>query len=139
MLELAQPLISRGTIAFETFWRTLIGDQGKPVSEKSDAYFENYLAYAKRQEEEYKNASAGRYAEEAGDSPDLASLPYQAALGYVAPHRKFFTTSNGLVGLGPKSIAPGDRLCVFAGGRVPFILRIEDGRYRLVGESYVQI
>ena len=32
---------------------------------------------------------------------------------------------------------PGDIICIFSGGRVPFIVRAEGSEFRLVGEAYV--
>jgi hypothetical protein len=39
----------------------------------------------------------------------------------------YFVTQKGYLGRGPLSIKPGDKLCVFLGGRVPFVVR-EDER-----------
>ena len=60
---------------------------------------------------------------------------FQSALTYIAPHRRFFTTMKGSVGLGPRSIQPGDSICVLSGGQVPMILRKDDDHNHLVGES----
>jgi hypothetical protein len=49
----------------------------------------------------------------------------------------FFTTRTGYLGCGPFQMQPGDKVCILLGGRVPYVLRPEDGRYLLVGESYV--
>ena len=37
--------------------------------------------------------------------------------------RKFFTTSDGLLGFGPATMLPGDEIWVLFGSKVPFILR----------------
>ena len=36
--------------------------------------------------------------------------------------RKFFITKNGLIGMGPPSMAAGDEVYVLFGGNMPFIL-----------------
>ena len=41
------------------------------------------------------------------------------------------------MGLAPPGAQTGDRVCVFLGGEVPFVLRKKDDRYKFIGESYV--
>lgn len=48
--------------------------------------------------------------------------------------RRLFTTQNGLMGMGPTTVSPGDCLCLLNGGRTPFILRL-DG-HMSSGEHY---
>ena len=52
-------------------------------------------------------------------------------------NRKSFITGNGLMGLGPLSMADGDRVCVLFGGKVPFILRPHGETWKLLGGAYV--
>ena len=47
----------------------------------------------------------------------------------------FFVTDQGFVGLGPMAMKNGDTLCVFFGGRAPFVLRPHRESYYLVGEA----
>jgi len=61
----------------------------------------------------------------------------QYALG-----RKFFITEGGYFGLGPKDTRKGDRVAIFFGSNVPFVLREHEwemgGRgWQLIGETYV--
>lgn len=137
-LRLAEPLIGNGALGIDAFWRTLIGDQGRhiyPAPEQYGMHFESYLAHANARKAGYpdllKSEKDNKVVLEAN------SLLYQAALGYMAPHRKFFTTKKGTIGLGPRSMRPGDLVCILSGCRVPFILRAEGPNFRLVGESYV--
>ncbi|KAF4456837.1 heterokaryon incompatibility (het-6OR allele) [Fusarium albosuccineum] len=56
--------------------------------------------------------------------------------------RKGFTTTAGRLGVGSADAQVGDVVCVFLGGKMPFILRRADtgGKgvfYRFVGEAYV--
>ncbi|KAI3318848.1 HET-domain-containing protein, partial [Xylariaceae sp. AK1471] len=60
--------------------------------------------------------------------------------------RKFFISRKGYMGLAPLGVEPGDCICVFAGGRTPFIVRAVQqnpvqltSRFvcRLLGDSYV--
>lgn len=53
--------------------------------------------------------------------------------------RKAFCTQKGYKGLVPAETEVGDLLCVFLGADLPSVVRkVEDGRYKLVGEAYVQ-
>ncbi|KAI3572033.1 heterokaryon incompatibility protein-domain-containing protein [Fusarium oxysporum f. sp. albedinis] len=50
----------------------------------------------------------------------------------------YFITQRGLLGRGPVSTRPGDKVCVLFGGRVPFLLRpTETNLLQLVGETYI--
>jgi hypothetical protein len=66
------------------------------------------------------------------------------AINSVCVGRRFFTTSNGRLGMGPQRIEPGDIVCVFRGVPIPLILRLEPSGaqgeeiFKLVGEAYVQ-
>ena len=49
------------------------------------------------------------------------------------------TTSNGYLTSIPWTAEKGDRIAIFAGGEVPFVLRrdLTTGQYRLIGSSYI--
>jgi hypothetical protein len=54
--------------------------------------------------------------------------------------RRAFFTDQGNLGIGPRALAPGDRIAVFPGGRVPLALRQSTENpngFVLVGECYV--
>ncbi|KAF2104054.1 hypothetical protein NA57DRAFT_70266 [Rhizodiscina lignyota] len=58
--------------------------------------------------------------------------------------RRLYKTSTGYLGLGPRSVRPGDEIWLIAGAQTPFVLRrvnsniSQDGRkFELVGETYV--
>ncbi|KAK2736938.1 heterokaryon incompatibility protein [Colletotrichum kahawae] len=67
----------------------------------------------------------------------------------VSARRQFFISAGGFIGLGPPDIKVGDKICVFAGGKMPFIVRgMEDEtqggdtpetgtHVRLLGDAYV--
>jgi len=55
----------------------------------------------------------------------------------VSGDRRFFITEEGLMGMAPPHVLPGDIICVFQGTRVPLLLRQEGTFYTLVGEVYV--
>lgn len=55
-----------------------------------------------------------------------------------AGRRRFCSTSHGRFGLMPLSAEVGDILCVFYGGRVPYLIRpCGNGQYAFVGHCYV--
>jgi hypothetical protein len=52
--------------------------------------------------------------------------------------KKLFRTDHGHLGMGHASARPGDEAWILCGAPTPFLLRpLGDGRYRLVGETYV--
>lgn len=52
--------------------------------------------------------------------------------------RRIFSTANGLVGLGPGAVQVGDRVCLFLGGQMLYIIReTGNGIYQFAGECYV--
>ncbi|KAM6478082.1 HET-domain-containing protein [Trichoderma sp. SZMC 28011] len=54
------------------------------------------------------------------------------------PGRRFAVTDAGDFAAVPKAAQKGDVVCIFNGGRVPYVLRpCENGNYTLVGECYV--
>jgi hypothetical protein len=65
-------------------------------------------------------------------------------------HRRIFLTTLGWLGKGPRSVAPGDEVWIFAGSRIPLVLRpvgttvrgkgkgtAEGGKHEFVGHAYV--
>jgi hypothetical protein len=50
---------------------------------------------------------------------------------------RFFVTDRGYIGAGPDETSMGDQVCVFTGGRVPFLLQEKYARHCHIGECYV--
>jgi hypothetical protein len=50
-----------------------------------------------------------------------------------------FITANGYIGIAPPYIQEGDCICIFPGGRAPYLLRqqLESNKFRIVGAAYV--
>ncbi|MCJ1383970.1 hypothetical protein MMC17_007084 [Xylographa soralifera] len=145
-LVLAGPLLSKGSISIDAVWRTLIGNTGGdtyPAPEKYRLHFRSYLSRLSARNQAYLKTLASNedvhalLTMETKDLKAANSQYYQASIAYTAPYRKFFTTTRGTIGLGPQSIRPGDSICIFRGGLVPFVLRKDGTRHRLVGEAYV--
>jgi len=56
-------------------------------------------------------------------------------------HSRFFVSEDSLLGLAGRHVMPGDRICVLAGGCLPFVLSpLEPNadRFKLVCECYVK-
>jgi hypothetical protein len=51
--------------------------------------------------------------------------------------RRFFVTSSGRVGLGPRCSESGDLVVVLRGGDTPFVLRKSGDEYQFIGSVYV--
>jgi hypothetical protein len=71
-------------------------------------------------------------------------VAYEYSAHEMTKGRKYFTTSNGYMGLGPNTLQSGDIVCIPYGCKVPHVVRVvpetnlpEEKSYRLVGECYV--
>jgi hypothetical protein len=63
---------------------------------------------------------------------------YQAHLESENAGRRTFVTSKGYLGLGPENIQPGDKVVLFGGCFIPYIIRESyEGLFNLVGGAYV--
>lgn len=51
-------------------------------------------------------------------------------------NQALFRTSKGRIGIGPATLATGDEVWIFYGGRMPFIMR-PGPTYEMIGEAYV--
>jgi len=63
---------------------------------------------------------------------------FQSSFNHFGQGRKFYTTENGSMGIGPPAMRGGDVVCVLFGGTLPYILRpIAGGEYLFVGDCYI--
>lgn len=69
--------------------------------------------------------------------PDDATAACQKALGNACTNRRFFTTVNGRIGIGPLPTRTGDLVAVLRRQGNPVILRPSGEVYQLAGGSYV--
>lgn len=51
--------------------------------------------------------------------------------------RRLITTTDGRVGLARHDCKQGDLICILFGGRMPFILRPQNGHYIFIGECHI--
>lgn len=130
----------------DVIWRTFIGNVGGATHPAPADYARHFLAFLHRflkDETDLRKAigilNAGtstRAWQETGTAGDPHL--YATSFVYIAGLRRLFVTEKGYVGLGADSVQTGDKVFVFPGGLVPFVLRTSiEGSYRLVGEAYV--
>lgn len=115
----------------EPLWRTLIFNKSVGTSPvvAPDAYETEYLQLLR---------SPGNAA--CLDQDAIAAKFYPRALKTRLLGRAFFTTTNGLVGVGLARVRRGDEVTIWCGARVPFLIRkCEEqlGYCNLVGPAYV--
>ncbi|KAI2610093.1 heterokaryon incompatibility protein-domain-containing protein [Hypoxylon fragiforme] len=56
----------------------------------------------------------------------------------VCLHRRFFVTTENLMGIGPETMKKGDMVVILFGGKVPYVVRqVSQARYLFIGECYV--
>lgn len=63
--------------------------------------------------------------------------PFDKAEGRVRDARCFFVSENGRFGWVPFRTEVGDRVCVFRGIRIPFIMRPQGDQWEFIGACYV--
>ncbi|WYZ37190.1 hypothetical protein EsH8_II_000696 [Colletotrichum jinshuiense] len=64
-------------------------------------------------------------------------LAFGAGVRTYSNNRRVFMTRDGRVGIGPKTMQPGDEVVVLFGGRMPFIARPRGDHRLLVGSCFL--
>ena len=130
----------------DVIWRTFIGNVGGITHPAHADYARHFLAFLHWFLKDEKDLRKAIGILNVGTSTcdwkeiGMAGDPYLYATSYVyvAGLRRLFVTEKGYIGLGAISVQTGDKVFVFPGGLVPFVLRTSiEGCYRLVGEAYV--
>ncbi|PMD15427.1 HET-domain-containing protein [Hyaloscypha hepaticicola] len=117
----------------EDFIATMV--KNEPGSSNHQRSYKAYLQAVRQLFDTSTLQTQTNYAQEypAGSSP----FEFQDQASY-AHNRRFAITKSGRFGLAPFLAEPNDVCCICPGMEVPLILRPrEDGRYGLVGDSYV--
>lgn len=71
-------------------------------------------------------------------NPDYPlSRELAAKMVAATSYRRMIRTRNGFIGIAPRGVVKGDYIGVFQGGRVPLVIRSDQGSWKIVGESYV--
>lgn len=128
-----------------TYIRTLIADGELETDATSETYSQYYVAWfqywtaLKLQENPHYGRRSKHYSplhssqEDKRRAAKFMELHHRAAYG-----RRFFTSKQGYMGLGPEESRYGCVIVVLLGGRTPYILRKHGKhRYRFVGECFV--
>ncbi|RFU33188.1 hypothetical protein B7463_g3139, partial [Scytalidium lignicola] len=119
------------TLADEVFWRTLIANvvyEQREAGSEVGEWFSAYMHFL---------CSSGWSIPMSEPAINLAHKFFVNMFAKVE-RRSLCTTERGYLCLAPPDAEVGDSLCILLGGRVPYILRLDDGgAYILVGESYV--
>ncbi|KAH8645982.1 HET domain-containing protein [Tricladium varicosporioides] len=72
--------------------------------------------------------SAGEYA---------STERFNLAAKIFSHNRCFYVTQTGFLGIGPQMMKAGDEMCIFYGGRTPYILRPMYDHHVFIGDTYV--
>ncbi|KAL2126231.1 hypothetical protein VTI74DRAFT_1378 [Chaetomium olivicolor] len=98
-------------------------------------------------EEDSSAESLMHYTTELTPSDQLNFVAVDSAIASATLQRRLFFTSKGYIGLGPPNTTEGDRVCVFTGGSMPFLVRDAGDRevrcvglracHQLIGDCYV--
>ena len=84
----------------------------------------------------------GLFPETVGHSSDRES-DSEASQAYIydvwlhSINRRFFITTGGALGMGPRGTLVGDKVCVIFGSKVPLVLRQSGLGWRFVGDTYL--
>lgn len=131
-----------------------IGSAGRPYLESTKGFVPQQImavAESKREdwlsELEHKISSISsiqemmNFLKKPQDARDVVWKYWQTAAAFASriSNGTFCVTKMGYVGLVPGDGQVGDKVCIFSGGAVPFVLRKESSkeRYRLIGEGYI--
>jgi hypothetical protein len=137
----------RRKINFDAFWRTLIANSvGEsqceyPAPHSYSAAFTTFQATC-GDPMWAEGMVFGEYLEKM-----KAMTPISLAAKRVLQGRRFFVTHKGHFGVGPMSCEAGDVVCVFRGGALPYVVRLEEngnevcngrtvGSFMFLGECY---
>jgi hypothetical protein len=82
-------------------------------------------------------AKGPRYKEELVPHHDEIDA-MDVAIGRYATRRRFCVTGEGRYAWVPELAECGDEVHIVNGAKIPFVMRLAEGRYRLIGECWVQ-
>jgi hypothetical protein len=143
----------------EAVSRTLIGDivgETSPAPDEYSCFIPNYINFCTMQRNELRDDSlspdfshldatdAERLGAQLSQTEEFLSQMMNAKLlcDSMTTPRRFCVTKRGYFGVVPKAAEIGDKVVVFYGGNVPFLLRpstkgSSQSVYQLVGECYL--
>jgi len=110
----------------QAFFRTITADiwYGRSAIKRPHSYERREIEATENQQELFQN----RRSQETSHFSMVA----------VTYGRKFMWTKEGRMGLAPAAADINDKICVFFGGQVLYIIReVEEGKHEFMGECYV--
>ncbi|KAK1751248.1 heterokaryon incompatibility protein-domain-containing protein [Echria macrotheca] len=155
------PTYFNGQTRWDAFWRTYLGNKSTTSYPAEDDYGDRlrgfmdtqervilalafivgdgHLKLSKEQCHNLRQAALGdRKVTDAANTSHIGLL-----VGCTMGQRRVAVTRKGFLALAPKDAREGDLVSIFAGGKVPYVLRRAAGqgagteKYRLVGEGYL--
>lgn len=121
------------------FWKILTcdtGPDGLAVSDEYSAHFEEYKKHMHIQSQTDKT-KMGWVAAEFRDTFDSA-LKFADLFHKVSAGRLFCAMESGCIGWTPAETQSGDLICIFYGGKTPYVIRpIDENYYTFIGECYI--
>lgn len=102
--------------------------------EHCNRHFADFAAYLNNLEG--SKASVGAFCDIFNGDDEGNDLWYEIAAFRVCWYRRLFSTSYGHVGIGPRAMQIGDRVCILFGHSNPVILRPQGVKYQFMGEAY---
>jgi hypothetical protein len=134
-----------GELIHDVLWRTLVG--GCIDTDKCDDMRESFRAFMVIQEVLKEDPQSSQEIDDILERKSIDPDEFREYTGKLRPFqseihhsRRLFRTQNGFLGLGPMSAKVGDVVCIFKGGRVPYVIRkIPDGSsyFNFIGDCYV--
>ncbi|KAL7941125.1 heterokaryon incompatibility domain-containing protein [Trichoderma barbatum] len=139
----------------DSVWRTMIccmtsggkNAQFTIYSRAAQSLYENFLNNAQRLETKTKDNDRALTKDMHDTDPGALSFTEDEVARLLLMHtsvikwqqgRRFAVTDAGDFAAVPKAAQEGDIVCIFNGGRVPYVMRpSRNGHYTLVGECYV--
>jgi hypothetical protein len=113
-----------GVSKAEAYWRTILCN---PNAKFRANYFQHDVGLSLKYERRVHNLTT--------DGTDFMEVNRRT--GHSCYSRRFYITSEGYFGLGPRAMSPGDIVCIFLGGKTPFLIRQQHESFEIVAETYV--
>lgn len=119
------------------FWKTLVCDTGPDRGVVLDEYFTHFKAFTtyistlNSSDHSFLNYSIV-------NQHKHSATKFMIRFTDAAADRQFCITERGFIGWVPAGTQPGDLICIFYGGKYPYVLRpAGETYYSFIGECYV--
>jgi len=135
----SEPIFSNPTrcrYMTDAIWRTLIGNRS--LGNALPCHDTHRILFTRLCQQEEDGSTPSQYTQRDPAIRRFATAMLKAiAFGESFPHRRFFITVSGFVGLGTPNCEKGDAICILKGYSMPVILRPVDDHYQFLGSAYV--